>query len=366
MRWSFSSFNTIILAGILVFGLIILSAIRKRKIRKKGEKYSEQDENTFVNSIFCADNVIGIANPISGSKNSLAYWEMLFGSEGEYEGMFQTKLYKTTCEGHGREIGRQIKNRRSSTVIIVGGDGLVSEVVNGLFSNDTNDSCCLSVVPAGTGNGLARSLGIRSLDDVVSALDSGKTCQVNLIEVNSFKLEQAVLCKAVLSVAFGAIADFDALAEREFRIFGHLAASIIPLYLIMRNRHYSANLWWRSDLGAEKQFIKGPFWLIHCCNVAWISDKVNMAPGATPDDGLMHIVVMLKTSRWEALNMFLAAEQGTHLNQKNVLFLRAMEFGIEPAECGGVFVVDGNLLEGATGPVTAKVLQKTATFYHNM
>ena len=74
----------------------------------------------------------------------------------------------TKRPGHGRELAADLADRGFSPVVAWGGDGTVNEVASALMHRDA----ALGIVPAGSGNGLARELGIslRPEEAVAAAL----------------------------------------------------------------------------------------------------------------------------------------------------------------------------------------------------
>ena len=62
----------------------------------------------------------------------------------------------TTQAGHARELASSAARRGARMVVAWGGDGTVNEVASSLAGSDT----VLAVVPAGSGNGLARELNV--------------------------------------------------------------------------------------------------------------------------------------------------------------------------------------------------------------
>jgi diacylglycerol kinase (ATP) len=62
----------------------------------------------------------------------------------------------TEHQGHARELAAEAARRGEEIVIACGGDGTINEVAWGLLGSST----ILGVLPAGSGNGLARTLGI--------------------------------------------------------------------------------------------------------------------------------------------------------------------------------------------------------------
>ena len=97
---------------------------------------------------------LAIINPISGtgSKKSIPHLLAQAYNASEYE-LFLTY---TTAAGHAEELARRAASEGYDHVIAVGGDGTVNEVARGLVGSQT----ALAIVPKGSGNGLARSLGL--------------------------------------------------------------------------------------------------------------------------------------------------------------------------------------------------------------
>ena len=50
----------------------------------------------------------------------------------------------------------------SDTVVVCGGDGMVSEVITGLLTRDDDaaDKVCVGIVPSGTANAMANELDL--------------------------------------------------------------------------------------------------------------------------------------------------------------------------------------------------------------
>lgn len=84
----------------------------------------------------------------------------ILGTEAGHE------MILTERPGHATELAREA--RGFDTIVAVGGDGTVHEVVNGLMSRDVDDRPAFSLLPAGSGNDYRRTLGISS--DFTSAL----------------------------------------------------------------------------------------------------------------------------------------------------------------------------------------------------
>ncbi len=69
---------------------------------------------------------------------------------------FSWEIRETEYAGHARALARQAADSGARVMVAVGGDGTVNEVIQGMG----NSSAILGILPLGSGNGLARSLGI--------------------------------------------------------------------------------------------------------------------------------------------------------------------------------------------------------------
>jgi YegS/Rv2252/BmrU family lipid kinase len=87
----------------------------------------------------------------------------------------------TEGPGHARVLARQAVDEGADVVVAWGGDGTINEVASVLvYSRGT-----LGIVPVGSGNGLARELGIpRSPEDALTVALSGATRVIDAGELN--------------------------------------------------------------------------------------------------------------------------------------------------------------------------------------
>ena len=106
-------------------------------------------------------SVVIIINPISGGTQSIS-------SEGRRRAELAStvlaaqrvdgEVFVTERRGHARELAAGALARGARLVVAWGGDGTVNEVGSALAHRDG----ALAIVPSGSGNGLARALGVAS------------------------------------------------------------------------------------------------------------------------------------------------------------------------------------------------------------
>src|SRR5436190_8035460 len=70
------------------------------------------------------------------------------------------EVLETKAPGHGIELTREAIKRGAETIVAVGGDGTINEVVNGFFENEEpiGRDATLSIIPQGTGSDFCRVL----------------------------------------------------------------------------------------------------------------------------------------------------------------------------------------------------------------
>lgn len=108
------------------------------------------------NTIFALmkQRILYLINPISGTTRKqgiAALIERLTDRE-----RYDVEVISTEYAGHGEALAREAATRGVDIVVAVGGDGTVNEVGRALV----HTSCALAIIPCGSGNGLARHLGI--------------------------------------------------------------------------------------------------------------------------------------------------------------------------------------------------------------
>lgn len=114
--------------------------------------------------------MIFIINPISGKGKKLKIAERLC-SKGY-------KVVFTEYAGHAEKLAREATER---VVVAVGGDGTINEVARALVGTDKR----LGIIPCGSGDGLARHLGIsHDIDEAIKTVEEGHSKRIDAGEVN--------------------------------------------------------------------------------------------------------------------------------------------------------------------------------------
>jgi diacylglycerol kinase (ATP) len=197
------------------------------------------------------------------------------------------ETWTTGGPGEARELARRAAESGYEVVLAVGGDGTANEVASGLLGSAT----ALGVVPAGSGNGLARTLRIPiDADRALRELAGAVTLRMDVGRVNG---------RPFLNVAG---AGFDAAVGEAF----HERALRGGRRGIMNYARIAFAMSWTYRRGgfalqAGEHRFEGQAWLVSFVNGRQYGGAAVIAPGARLDDGLLDVVVVQEAAPLEIL-----------------------------------------------------------------
>ena len=248
--------------------------------------------------------------------------------------------------GQPGELAGAIRERGASVdcVLVGGGDGTLNRAAGGLL--DTR--LPLGILPLGTANDLARTLGIGP--DVAGAartIVAGETRHIDLGEVNGH------LFFNVASIGFSAELARELTAEAKKR-WGTLGYAIASARLLLRTRRFTAFI--EHDGGTDKvrtvQIAVG--------NGRHYGGGLTVDLSAEPDDGVLH-VYSLEVRHWSRLvTLMPALKRGTHGAQSDVRSFTTREVTIRTRR-GRSVNTDGELTTAT--PALFRVLPRAVQVY---
>ena len=119
-------------------------------------------------------NVLLIANPAAQRGHGAEAARIAHDLLREWVGDEAVTLALTDFAGHAVDLAAEASSERYDTIIALGGDGIVHEVVNGLMRLPFDKRPTFGLVPVGSGNDYARTLGMSESvpDAIVQFLDA--------------------------------------------------------------------------------------------------------------------------------------------------------------------------------------------------
>ncbi|MBP7506607.1 MAG: diacylglycerol kinase family lipid kinase [Prolixibacteraceae bacterium] len=281
-----------------------------------------------------------IYNPVSGNKKSHLIVEKVLQIFDK--GGLKTDVIKTEYAGHARELAGSLDFSDYDGLCVIGGDGTMHEIVNGMLKREDKAKIPIGLIPGGTGNSFMRD--IDALDPEVAALRilTGRTRKVDIAKVEA----KGEIIYGFNIVGWGLATEILQTANK-LKWLGGQCYNVASIVEIIRNKPRLARL------KIEKQKLAGDYGFILGCNTINTGKAMKMAPLAQTNDGLIGLIVLRKAGRPAMLYLFTKLFKGRHVGHPAVGYYQIKQFSIEPLE-DHVLNIDGELI-GCT-PVNVKML----------
>jgi diacylglycerol kinase (ATP) len=243
----------------------------------------------------------------------------------------------TSAPWDGERLARAAIGDGVDTIVAVGGDGTVHEIVNGFFEDRRlTPQVKLAILPSGTGMDFARNLRIRrGVRAAVDRILSGEERRVDV----------------------GLVPD-------RGRVFVNFAETGLGAAVVAREREYSSawpgrasffmaavaaaldedNVVVRISIDGSSVY-EGPVVSVVVANGRYFGGGMKIAPRASMDDGLLDVFVLGDFTRLERVSQIWKIYPGVHVGLSKVLWKRAQTVEIEPVGPSRLDL-DGELLGG--------------------
>ncbi len=260
--------------------------------------------------------------------------------------------------------------------VVVGGDGTVYELINGLMTHAEAEAAIakpIGIIPAGTGNGLGKTILELSREtydprNAAFIIAKGQCQPINLGVVK----QDGKQYYSILSLAWALISDIDIKSNklRFLKFLGSLRSDLYAFLSILALRSYQGRIsflpasdWPPNPHGPQQpsspswpqptaeledssspgwQVLEGEFVALWVMNVAWATHSVLAAPHARLADGCMDVLIIRKgITRWRLLTAFLKIATGEHLLLPEMEYYKVRCLRLEPLSSKGLLAVDG-------------------------
>ena len=210
-------------------------------------------------------------------------------------------------------------------LIVVGGDGTLNEVVNGIAGLDAE----IAVLPAGTGQDFGRTHGIPTgFDDAVRVALEGKPRLVDLGHVVYRDASGAEASRFFANV--GSAGMSGAVARRANSMSKRLGGRATFFYALAREFLAWQNTEVTVTLDGDER--RGAMHDVIVANGRWHGGGMKLAPDASPDDGLFDVVLIGDVTKLDFLTTAPKLYSGRHVSHPRVEVLRSASVGIDAVE----------------------------------
>ncbi len=234
-------------------------------------------QNTLKTEDETKAKIVFIINPVSGTERKehivTLIHETLKLSKVHYD------IAYTNFAGHATQLTKQAIERNYDAVVAVGGDGTINEIAQALVKTKT----ALAIIPQGSGNGLARHLGIPlKTEEAIKRLLEPKKMLIDAATANGnhFFCTSGIGFDAHVSAAF---------AARTFRGLGGYAYFTIKELFAYKPITYT--------LEFDGQKIEREAFLVAFANAAQYGNNAYIAPQADIQDGKLDISIIKPFSK---------------------------------------------------------------------
>lgn len=216
--------------------------------------------------------ILFIVNPISGlgKQKRIEKWI----DEGLDKSKFMSSIVHTTHAGHATDLSKKAIEDGVDIIVAIGGDGTVNEVGQTLIGSST----VLGIIPAGSGNGLARHLKIPfNFNKAINVINKGNVRKIDTATVN----DKVFLSVAGIGYDAFVARKFSKVAKRGFISYFRIVSAEYPKYTPKK-----------YELEIDGKKITRRALLVTFANSNQFGNNTSIDPQARIDDGYIDVCIV--------------------------------------------------------------------------
>ncbi len=261
---------------------------------------------------------IAIVNPNAGTGKGKRDWpiirDLLHKHKISFEPFFTERRY------HAMILTRNKIREGHKRIMVIGGDGTLNEVINGLFSQKelTTTEITLGMIPVGTGNDWARMFGISfNYEEAIKTLIKGKTFVQDAGRVVFTRKDQKIRRYFVNIAGIG----FDALVTRKSNKLKEQGRSGKLLYFwniftsLFGYKHFHA------EVKVDGSILECDVFSMNVGICQYNGGGMIQLPDAIPDDGIFDLTIIRKIGALGILKSLRVLYNGKIKNHPKVISL---------------------------------------------
>lgn len=264
-----------------------------------------------------------IVNPVSGIGRQKVIEKLI--DQLLDRTVFEYEIQYTKAAKHATELAKDAALRNFDIVVAVGGDGSVNETAKGLIGTKT----AMAIIPAGSGNGLARHLKIPI--DIKKAMEVINMGVISTVDSIRFNDETFVNVAGI---------GFDAHIGWEFAKFGKRGFSSYLKVIMREFPKYKAR---KYELEIDGKTIYPEAFLISFANGSQWGNNAYIAPTADISDGIMDIAILKNFKFMSALSIGYKLFKGSLHESAHLEIIKAKEVKVKQPST--IAHIDGEPIE---------------------
>lgn len=268
-----------------------------------------------------------IVNPVAGSGKGLEDWPLISRLLREHE--IVPDYAFTERKYHAIELAVEAVNKGYRKIMVIGGDGTIHEVINGLFiqKNVATQDILIAVIAVGTGNDWIRMFGIpRRYSEAIRAIVEGHSFLQDVGIISYYKAHY----KQTRYMANVAGIGFDAFVNRKYNQLKEEGRRSKWLYIwstlkaVFRYSSTGVKMWVDDELVVNE--------LVYSATIGigkYNGGGMIQVPEAVADDGLFDVTVIRRIGTFGVLRRFNALYNGKIYKIKRISLDRGRKIRIE-------------------------------------
>ncbi len=272
---------------------------------------------------------------------------------------YKISFFITSFAGEAVLLSKKVINDNYDFLIIVGGDGSINEVVNGCMSCEAKllNNAVIGVIPNGTGNDFAKSLGATNDLKKLKTLIENRTCypiDVGKLDfINTQGEPQSRYFMNITDIGIGGVAA--KILSNSSRNFGPKITyhkAILQSFLSYKPVEVNLNSY-------ELNW-KGKILSLCMANGNYFANGMCIAPQANLSDGKIQLIIMGKVSIWDYLKNLSKVKKGIILDHPEISYLKVNSCTIDAKEKSCPIDMDGEFIGYA--PLKLTMINKGLNF----
>jgi YegS/Rv2252/BmrU family lipid kinase len=252
-----------------------------------------------------------ILNPVAGKKKALENLEIVERILKERN--LEYAVHQSAAERDAETIARELTTQGETELIVIGGDGTLHEVLNGIVDPT---QCRLGLIPSGTGNDFAEKAGIAfDVETAVKNILDGQAQDTDYLEVGG------VRCMNV--AGFGI--DVDVLERcKRGKMKGKPKYVLSLIQSLFSFKGISIEM---QDGENRKEYCA---LIAAVCNGSQFGGGIKICPNAEINDGLIDVVLVDCMGKWKMIKAFLQLMKGKILQYPLTTYFRCERVHFTP------------------------------------
>eukprot|EP01064_Diplonema_japonicum_P011475 TRINITY_DN18872_c0_g1_i1.p1 TRINITY_DN18872_c0_g1~~TRINITY_DN18872_c0_g1_i1.p1 ORF type:complete len:448 (+),score=74.97 TRINITY_DN18872_c0_g1_i1:36-1379(+) len=254
----------------------------------------------------------------------------------------EVDVKETTHSGHPVEYAQTLPLEGYDAMCVMGGDGSIHEMVNGMLKRVDGKQIPMGFIPAGTGNSVMCDLGTWSATVAAERIANGAVAWMDVLRVTDGKLLDSYSLNGVF---WGLVGDVGIASERGWMrtLFGALRYDLMAVWGVMKEQTYTAKV------TADNYVIPvTSFTTLFVNNTQYFGKGLRATPDAYLDDSLADLCFLPATSlsRGDKLRVFNELPLGTHRTNAAIHMSQAAHIRLETGKPNtpNICSIDGEMI----------------------